>query len=741
MPRPTPSPARRRWFRLAAAVLLPLLALALAEAGLRVAGYGYPTSFLLRADDRGRAVWLENDRFGWRFFPPAIARTPPPIKFPVAKPPGTVRLFVLGESAALGDPQPAYGLGRQLEVLLAARHPGTRFEVVTVAMTAVNSHALRETARDLARADGDLWLVYAGNNEMLGPFGAGGVFGASAPALPLVRAGLGLQRLRLGQAAAALLRRTSTNAPAGEWEGLRRLADVRIAPDDPARVRVHGNFRANLDALLTTARSAGVPVLLAPAVVNLRDCPPFAAVGSDLEAARAAREKAASDAPLHEAAGDLAALQAAWQAAAAVDPRHADTRYRLAQAELALTNTPAALAAFGQSRDDDALPLRADAAVARTMGDLAAGRPGVAFLDLPAEVARLAPQGVPGNEFFYEHVHPTPDGTFLFAMLLAREAEKLLPAAARAASPSPWPSGEAVAAALARTPWNDLSGFEQMQARVRQPPFTAQANSDARLRVYAAQVAALRRAATPAARDAALLTYSNALAARPDDPWLWRGRGEFLELAGDAAAAAASWDRAAELVPHHPVAWFQAGRLHARAGSLTNALARLETALARRPDFPDAALARADVLVRQGRGPEAVAGVEAALRRSPANARLQRGLAETLAAAGRRAEAVAALRRLVALAPEDGEAVYLLGVELALDGSMAEAEAAFRRAAALRPGFALAHLNLGVTLARQRRFEEAEEAFGTAVRLDPDSRAAREGLEKARLFRRGAMPR
>lgn len=743
VPRPALSPARRRLFRLAAAVLLPLALLALAEVALRLAGFGYPTAFLLRTRGAdGREYWIENDRFGWRFFAPEIARTPPPLKFPVAKPPGTVRIFLLGESAALGDPQPGYGPGRQLEALLAGRHPGMRFEVVTVAMTAVNSHALRELARDLARADGDLWIVYAGNNEMLGPFGAAGAFGPAAPPPARVRAGLWLQRFRLGQAAAGLRRAGASSADTGaEWEGLKRLAEVRIPPGDPARERVHAHFRANLAALLATARRAGVPVILAPAAVNLRDCPPFAAAGSDLEAARAARARALADAPLHEALGDLAALRDTWRAAAAVDPRNADTRFRLAQAELALTNAPAALAEFGRARDDDALPLRADSRVADILRDLAKGREGVDFVDLPAELARLAVQGVPGHDFFYEHVHATPDGNFVIALLLAPLVEQHLPAAARTAGAPRWPDSEAVAEALALTPWNERLGFELMLGRLRAPPFTGQLNSEARLRAYAARIAALRRAATAEARAAALVTYSNALARRPDDYWLWRGRGEFLELAGDAGEAAVSWDRAASLLPHHPVAWYQAGRLHARAGDPTNALARLDNALARRPDFPEAVLARAEALVKLGRGPEAVAGVEKALRRTPGNPRLQRGLAETLAAVGRRPEAIVALRRLVQIAPEDGEAVYLLGVELALAGELAPAEAAFRRAVALRPGFALAHLNLGVALARQRRFEEAEAAFAEALRLDPGSRAAREQLEKARQFRRGQPPR
>ncbi len=36
---------------------------------------------------------------------------------------GTYRIFVLGESAAMGDPDPAYAFSRYLEVMLRQRYP------------------------------------------------------------------------------------------------------------------------------------------------------------------------------------------------------------------------------------------------------------------------------------------------------------------------------------------------------------------------------------------------------------------------------------------------------------------------------------------------------------------------------------------------------------------------------------------------------------------------------------------
>ena len=55
-------------------------------------------------------------------------------------------------------------------------------------MTAINSHAVLPIARECARHEGDLWIVYMGNNEMIGPFGAISVFGSQAPPLWYVAA-------------------------------------------------------------------------------------------------------------------------------------------------------------------------------------------------------------------------------------------------------------------------------------------------------------------------------------------------------------------------------------------------------------------------------------------------------------------------------------------------------------------------------------------------------------------------
>ena len=230
-------------FRLAVVGLVPSLLLILCEGVLRLAGVGHPASFFVRRESNGRSVWAGNPWFGLSYFPAALVRSPSPVEILAAKPAGVYRIFLFGESAALGDPRPAEGVGRYLEVLLRERYPGTEFEVVCAAMTAINSHAVVPIARECSHRQGDLWIVYMGNNEFMGPFGANSVFGPAAPPLGFVRALLALQRTRVGQSLMALGRNLGrTPAEPESWGGLKMFLGHQISPEDPRRERVYDHF-------------------------------------------------------------------------------------------------------------------------------------------------------------------------------------------------------------------------------------------------------------------------------------------------------------------------------------------------------------------------------------------------------------------------------------------------------------------------------------------------------------------
>jgi len=208
----TLSPARQRLFRVVTVVLAPLVVLGGLELLLRLFGVGHSTAFTVSCQVEGKAAACPNPDFPLRFFPPGLARQAVPFAIPAEKGPRTVRVVVLGESAAQGDPEPTLGLARFLQAMLEEAVPGARVEVVNAGLVAINSHALVPMARDLARHAPDVVVVYAGNNEVVGPFGPGTVLTGRPPGLGLVRLSLAIGTTRVGQLLGRA-RRSSSGAP------------------------------------------------------------------------------------------------------------------------------------------------------------------------------------------------------------------------------------------------------------------------------------------------------------------------------------------------------------------------------------------------------------------------------------------------------------------------------------------------------------------------------------------------
>ena len=156
---------RRILFRLVALFVIPLLFVVGAELALRVVGYGVSMRLTTKSNVGGKSAIDSNQHFMERFFEADIARDILPFRIERKKG-DRYRVFVLGGSAAQGDPEPAFGIARVLETMLRHHYPGAEFEVVNLGVAAINSHVVLPMARECARLDPDLFVVYLGNNVL-----------------------------------------------------------------------------------------------------------------------------------------------------------------------------------------------------------------------------------------------------------------------------------------------------------------------------------------------------------------------------------------------------------------------------------------------------------------------------------------------------------------------------------------------------------------------------------------------
>ncbi len=367
-----------RWVLATVTLLLPLMVLALAEAGLRAGGYGRDLEPLF-IDAPTLPGWRQaNPRAVLRLF--ADPRDAPAVSietayFRAAKPAGGLRVIVQGESSAAGFP---YGLGASLAGVLEQRlrraWPEREIEVISTAMAAVNSYALLDFADEIVAQQPDAVVVYVGHNEYLGILGVGSTL-RLAGSRWITRAVLAAREWRLFQLAQALAgsagRSRALPADAGD-SLMARVAGERSIPLDSAMYRRGlAQFEGNLDALLTRYQRAGVPVFIGTLASNERDQPPFA--------------------------GDAA--------------RQAFERGR----EL-LDTAPAGEARrwFLDAKDLDELRFRAPEAFNELVRQVAA-RHDANVVESQQRLAGASEHGIIGADLMLEHVHPNLDGYFLLA--------------------------------------------------------------------------------------------------------------------------------------------------------------------------------------------------------------------------------------------------------------------------------------------------------------------------------------
>ncbi len=421
---------------------------------------------------------MQNDQFGWRFFGPRMARQPEATSIAREKPPGKVRIFVFGESAAYGDPQPRFGLPRMLDAILSARHPDKKFEVVNAAMTGINSHVIRPLARDCTEARADVWVIYMGNNEVVGPFGAGTVFGGQATPLPLIHALLALKATRTGQLLDAFRGSVQKAAGSGEWEGMRMFVKYKLAGNDPRLSADYRNFNKNLEDILAAGRNSGAKIVLSTVAVNLEECAPFASLHpTNLLESRLSDWERFFDAGVKaQAGGDFRRAASAYDQAAQIDETYAELRFRRGQCALQLKDVARAQREFAAARDLDALRFRCDSRLENIIRQEA--KDDVTLADGERALADASSDGIPGADFFYEHVHLTFPGNYVLARAIAEKVENTLglPASGR------WPELAECEQRLGHTSRDTQLALSTMLGRLADIPFTLQANHDEQVR-------------------------------------------------------------------------------------------------------------------------------------------------------------------------------------------------------------------------------------------------------------------
>ena len=596
--------SRGRPFFWLIALLIPVAFFALIELGLRA--LGQRTVHPLFIASPGNDAWMQaNPDVIRRFF--AEPDRAPAVNietsyFRKERPKDGLRLVVQGGSSAAGFP---YGYGASiagmLEQRLRALMTDRPVEVITTAMSAVNSYTLLDFADEVVAVEPDAVLIYAGHNEYLGVLGVGSAL-SSGLSPGLTRATLKLRRLALYQLVERVVGGIGAAPELDEASGggtlMARVASQSgIAYGSPDFEQGVEQFRGNLSRLVNRYRSAGIPVIVATLAGNERDRAPF--VSSLDEATDAAAFAAAfSSATAALDRGESATAIADFARAIELDEGAANAWYGKAQALLLNDDLAAAAAAFASARDRDQLRFRAPGIfndVVRAM----ATRPGVTLADVETAMRAASADNIIGNELMLEHVHPNLDGYFLMADAFF---DALFEARVLVASGELEPDATA-RAAIPVSEVDRLFGEYKLQRVLNDWPFV-----DARLPTTLP-------APTSNVENIAQQMYHRRLGWPQAMAAL---RQHYVEI-GDTARALHTTQILADALPFVPGPQFNAGTGLIQAGRALEAIRYLKRAVSAAPNDVNAQLALAHALVLGGKREEATARLRRVLVLQPGN--------------------------------------------------------------------------------------------------------------------------
>lgn len=720
----TLSAGKRRLFRIVLLTVVPAVLLLSLEVILRIVGYGIPSSYFVKWKGGGDVLHVANRRYAEHFVPPGLSRAPESSAIG-AKAPGTFRVLVLGSSAANGDPDPSYGFCRMLERLLNEHSGATRFEVVNAAITAMNSHVARNIAQDAAGHGVDVFLVYTGNNEVVGPYGPSSVAGRMGSSRLATVASIWIKKeTKTGQLLNQFARSIASGKEGSTWLGMESFLNQQVAHDDPRLKSAYRNFQSNLESIVRAAAKQQAQVLLATVPTNLRSCAPFASrhrdgLGDD---GVAEWNRSFEAGRTLEQARDFDAALDAYGRAFEIDASHAGLRFSMARCHERLDRFTEAKEHYTAARDLDALRFRADSRINEIIREVAGNSDGqrVRLLDLEGAIEADAPHRIAGERVLFDHVHLNSRGNFLAALTAVGVLREALPSAG--IQPLSAEVDDLYSSCRESLLYDGLAEYRTLMMMYRRktlPPFAGQLD-------HVAELARLKQLLVEDRMQLKAYTFDLATQKRhvdqhPGDPYLLPRYLESLVASGAVKEAVAVSEAALNAAPWHTQLREEHAKLLATHGSRDQAVALLMDRSAPFPLDREAALfVIGTEYIHTGNIRAATEVFHELNRIDPENVEYLVNLASAAAKQGNESTARRRAAEALKLDPTSRQAMIRQANHFARAGQAQEAQKWFAKAVEDYPYEYQSQFGLGVQEIRAGRGEAGIRHLENAVRLKPD---------------------
>lgn len=352
-----------------------------------------------------------------------------PDSFAAHKEDNEFRIFCLGGSTVQGRPyEIETSFTTWLELSLKAADASKKWQVVNCGGVSYASYRLVPILEEVLQYDADLVIIYTGHNEFLEDRTYTAAKESPRWLKQAHRWSSNFQSYRALRSTWFTQTKPSTVIPKLPTEVAARLDDSKgmkeYHRDVAWRDSIIQHYSHNLERMADLAYYNGVPVIFIEPVCNLRNCPPFKYQQSngltDLEEKNARllwNFAQQTDLSLEEKVALL-------NRCLAIDPQNAGMMYQLGKCFEALERFPEARDWLIRAKEEDVCPLRILEPMKDKLRQVATDHR-VPLIRIEQWFQAHSPGGIPGNETFVDHVHPTIAGHKMIAIRITKTIERL----------------------------------------------------------------------------------------------------------------------------------------------------------------------------------------------------------------------------------------------------------------------------------------------------------------------------
>ena len=353
-------------------------------------------------------------------------------EFAQDKPTNTFRTFALGGSTVRGRPyETDSSFPEWLRIELAGRNPESKFESINCGGLSYASYRLVPIVREVLNYDPDLIVVATGHNEFLEDRTYESIKDRSGLSAWLEDKAHSLRTVTFAR---SLIKgdQNGTNAKQADDGRTVLKGDVDAKLDQASgyasyhydkewRARVVDHFDISLRKMVELCNDADVPIVFVRMSSNLRDCPPFKSEHAP-DVSAADEQQWQKEFALADRAKKPADALQHYRKCESIAEEHALLAFRIARTLDRLNRADEAAEYYLKAREWDICPLRLteplDQALLAVTKDTQ-----TPLVDIRSEIESRAMDGIPGNDWFMDHVHPNITAHQRIGQLLA---EKLI---------------------------------------------------------------------------------------------------------------------------------------------------------------------------------------------------------------------------------------------------------------------------------------------------------------------------